>query len=318
MGSFNKFKKVLEEKGSFLLICHIDPDGDAIGSMMALKDYLKRAGKKTYMLSKDSIPEVFSFLDSGEEIRNDWPQKFEAIILLDNGDFKRTGFTEEILRQKKNGIPVINIDHHPKNDIWKIASVNLSNPEASSTCEILAGIFLSENMMITPSVATSLLAGIFYDTGGFQHQNTSKIVLDLTSELLKRGARLKRISEKLSGSRPISLFKLWGIALKRLAISNRYKLAVSFLKRDDLLATGASEEEISGLVNLLNSIPEAQAALLIYESADGKIKGSLRTEKDDLDLSKLAIHLGGGGHKKAAGFSITGQIEKDKHSWHII
>jgi phosphoesterase RecJ-like protein len=317
MGSFSKLKDVLEEKESFVLVCHIDPDGDAIGSLCAMGEVLEANQKRATLVSKDNIPEIFDFIDGVCKISSEWPSKYDAIILLDNGDFRRTGFQKEILEAKQSGIPIINIDHHPKNDIWRISNINMANIEASSTSEIIFELLERLSWKITPTVATSLLAGIFYDTGGFQHQNTSKRVLDITGELLRRGGKLKKISERLISSRSISLFKLWGIALNRLNIHPNYKISISFLTRADLAETGSKEEEISGLVNLLNTAVESRGALLLYESQDGKIKGSLRTEKEDVDMSKLATILGGGGHKKAAGFSFNGKIVKNKKGCEI-
>ena len=167
-------------------------------------------------------------------------------------------------------------------------------------------------------MATALLTGIYFDTGGFRHQNTTNEVLSIVSELLKKGARLNKITENIDNQRPISLFKLWGIALDRLRLNKKYGLSVSVITMEDIEKAGATEEEISGLVNLLNSAPESSVALLLCESFGDKIKGSLRTESDQIDISKLAKSLGGGGHKKAAGFTINGRIELEDGSWKIV
>lgn len=317
MSSFLRLKDVLEEKESLVLVCHVDPDGDAIGSLCALGWVLEAKGKKVSLVSKDQIPEVFDFIDGVPKITSIWTEKCDAIILLDNGDFRRTGFSKEILEAKKSGVSIINIDHHPKNDIWRIANINLAETKSSSTSEIIYELLIRLDFPITPSIATSLLAGIFYDTGGFQHQNTTRRVLDIAGELLRKGAKLKKISERLVSLRSIQLFKLWGIALNRMTVHPEYKISISFLTHNDLIETGASEDEISGLVNLLNTAVESRGALLLYESQDGKIKGSLRTEKDDVDMSKLATILGGGGHKKAAGFSLTGKMIENETGWKI-
>jgi phosphoesterase RecJ-like protein len=180
--------------------------------------------------------------------------------------------------------------------------------------KILVGL----NYEINPSIATALLTGIFYDTGGFRHPNTSKQVLDIASDLLKKGARLKKISENIANSKPISVFKLWGLALSRLRLNPELGVSVSVLTQQDLIDCNASEDDISGLVNLLSSAPESRAALLLYETKDAKIKGSLRTERDNIDLAKLAQLLGGGGHKKASGFTIPGKLKIDDGHWEII
>ena len=331
--NFDKLKKVLEEKRSFVLVCHIDPDGDAIGSLSALAEVLESSDKVVYRVCKDHIPDIFNFLANSSLIQSHWPEPpapraratsesmtggFDAIILLDNGDFRRTGFTEEILSAKNRNIPIINIDHHPKNDLWRVANINCADDSVSSTCEILFNILTDFWYEINNSVATSLLAGIFYDTGSFQHQNTTQKVLEITSELLKKGAKLKTISQKMVNARSLALFKLWGIALRRLTVNSQYGISYSILTQKDLKETAATEEEISGLVSLLNTNASSKAALLLYETGDGKIKGDLRTENDHLNLSKFAELLSGGGHRKAAGFTITGGIEASDGKWRII
>lgn len=316
--NYSKLKTILSEATSFVLVCHVDPDGDAIGSMAALGETLESQGKKVYRICKDLVPEVFNFLTGTNLIENKWPSGFDAVILLDNGDFHRTGFTEEILLSKNKNIPIINIDHHPKNDIWRLAKVNCADDSVSSTCEILYDILASFSWEINNSVATALLTGIFYDTGSFQHANTTTKVLEITSELLKKGAKLKLISQKLVNARSMALFKLWGIALSRLSVNEKYRVSYSVLMQKDLEKTNATEDEIFGLVNLINTNADSKAALLLYETADGRIKGSLRTENDTVNLTKLAELLGGGGHKKAAGFTISGEIKSDGMSWKII
>ena len=319
MGAFLKLKQALEEKKSFILICHVEPDGDAVGSMLAIKEYLESRDCLVAAVCRDKTPKVLNFLSGIGEIKQELPDfKPEAVILLDNGDFKRTGFQEEILRLKDQGVSIINIDHHPKNDLWKLVTINYADDQASSACEIVYRILTGLKHTLNSSLATKILAGIYLDTGGFRHPNTSDTVLGIVSELLKRGAKLKKISENMENSRPISMFRLWGIALKRLYFNEELGISVSVITAADLAETGASEEEISGLVNLLNSAPESRASLLLYETKDAKIKGSLRTDRDDVDLSKLAHYLGGGGHRKAAGFTISGRIEIVGDKWRVL
>jgi len=248
---------------------------------------------------------------------NSIPVGSGPIVLLDNGDFRRTGFCEEIKQAQSSGQKVLNIDHHPKNDLWKIANINYADETASSTCEILYRLFGGLGMEITPEIATALLAGIFYDTGGFHHSNTCKAVLEIVSDLLRRGGKLKKIADKIGGNRSVPMLKLWGIALSRLRLNNA-GVSVSVLTREDIESTKATEEEISGLINLLNSAPESRIALLLHETLDGKIKGSLRTENDAVDVAQLAKLLGGGGHKKAAGFTIDGRIKIEGKDWKVI
>lgn len=302
-----------------MLICHERPDGDSVGSLLALGVALQSLGKRVTLVSSDPVPDVFKFLDGWQSIQNDFLSgDYKAVVLVDNGDCRRTGFGERIIALKKRSIPLVNIDHHTKNDLWRIANINYVDTEASSTCELIYQIIIGLDIAITPTIATALMTGIYTDTGGFRHSNTSKGVLEVSSELLKKGAKLRTISSNVSNSHSVSMLKLWGIALSRLSMNHDFGLAYSVLTRGDIEQVGANDEEVSGLVNLINAIPECRAALLLYETADGKIKGSLRTESESLDLSKLANLLCGGGHKKACGFSFSGHLEQAEDVWQAI
>ncbi|HOX41905.1 MAG TPA: DHH family phosphoesterase, partial [bacterium] len=252
-------------------------------------------------------------------IERDIPDKrFDAVILLDNGDFRRTGFVDELKALKSSGVPIVNIDHHTRNDLWKFVNINYANESASSASELVYELMVRLGWEITPSIATSLIAGIYNDTGGFRHPNTTDNVLMIVADLLKKGGNLKKVAKNIENSRPVSLFKLWGIALDRMVIDSRFNLAVSYLTQKDITRCESSEDDIPGLVNLINAVPQVRATLLLYEGSDGKIKGSLRTERDDVDVSVLAQLLGGGGHKRAAGFSFHGRIEKRGNSVVIV
>lgn len=317
--SFQKLEEVLSTHNNFLLIGHEKPDGDVVGALVSLGLYLKKTGKKCRLICKDNIAEVFSFLLDGVEVENDFLLgDYEVIILLDNGDLRRTGFRERILKAKKKGVKIVNIDHHPQNDIWKIADLNIADPVWPSTCFILYRYFKETKVEIDRRQATALLSGIYYDTGGFQHSNTSGEVLNATGELLRLGAKLKIISKSVTYSKSANMLKLWGVALSKAKVREEYGIIVSVLTKPDIESCSASEEEISGLVNLLSSASEARAAILIYETSDGRIKGSVRTEDDGFDASRFAEALGGGGHKKAAGFLIEGKIEKLNNAIRII
>jgi phosphoesterase RecJ-like protein len=213
---------------------------------------------------------------------------------------------------------VINIDHHTRNDLWKMVDINYISEESSSTSEIVYKLLVGLGWTVSPTMATALLAGVYTDTGGFKHPNTSGMVLDVVADLLRCGGKLRKIAENIENSRSVDLFRLWGIALNRLKYNAKYGISVSVLTQKDLLETAAAEDDIAGLINLLNSTPESKAALLLYETADARIKGSLRTESDQIDVSALARNFGGGGHRRASGFSFRGRIEITGDSWRII
>lgn len=319
MKKFNHLKKLIDENESFLLIGHVKPDGDTVGALRAFRNYLVEHQKNVTVALLDPIPEMFSYLDSKDFISKDFLfGNFDMVVLLDCGDLNRTGYAKRIEAAKKKKIPIINIDHHPKNDIWKMTKHNFADPNASSTCEILFNYFKEMGIQVDSNMATALLSGIYNDTGGFKHTNTSNEVLRIASKLLSLGAKFKKVSQSVSQSKSVEMLKLWGIALNNIIERHDLGLVVSVLTLKEIKSTGASEEEVFGLVNLLATAHEARASMLIYETEDGKIRGSLRTEDNNIDVSRFASLFGGGGHKKASGFVIEGRIEKVKNNIRIV
>ena len=291
---------------NILVLLHQSPDGDTISSALALGTYLRRIGKKVDLAVNDGIPEVFEFLLSEEDIKKDFLLgDYDLIIAVDCGDALRTGFPAR-LEQISKTKPLINIDHHFRNNLHKIAAFNLVDPEAAATSQIIYELLKEFGAKIDSKLATYVLAGIYYDTGGFHHSNVTKRTLEVVSDCVRLGGRMSQIVKNISANKKTSSLKLWGIALKKMKVkSNGVVYAV--LKNKDLVEAGAHTDEASGLVNLINSVSESKLALLLIETPDGKIKASLRTENDNVDVSAFARLFGGGGHRKAAGFT----IEKD-------
>jgi len=319
MKKFKDLQKLIDENEKFLLIGHVKPDGDALGALFSFDNYLKSHKKKSTIVLKDSVPELFSYIISGKEVEIDFLTKdFDVIVFLDCGDLKRTGFADQIISAKKNKILIANIDHHPRNDIWKLTKYNFSDPNASSTCEIIYNFFNDIDIKIGSKTATALLSGIYYDTGGFLHSNTSNDVLRIASRLMSMGAKLKKISKSVNQKRSVAMLNLWGIALNNIVERSDLGLVVAVLTNKDIVNSKANEEEISGLVNLLATASEARVSMLIYETLDGKIRGSLRTEDNSVDVSKFASLFGGGGHRRASGFVIDGKISKSKNFIKIV
>lgn len=316
--NISKFKQLIEDKENFLLITHLSPDGDAVGATVAFFEYLKSRGKNVKMIADTPVPEIFSYLKWADQFKDDFLiGDYDAIILLDCGDLRRSGFADRIL-ESKGKVKIVNIDHHPQNDIWKIATVNLADTSSPSTCQILYQLFTGWGVKISIDQATALLTGIYYDTGGFLHSNTNNQVFDVTSQLLHLGAKLKKIQKSVWQSRTTPMLKLWGLALNKMIVDRKLGLIISIIRQEDIEKLNACEDDLSGLVNVLDLAEEAKAAILLYETSDGKIKGSLRTEKDNIDVSCIAAMFGGGGHKKAAGFTIDGQFEKTRNGWKVI
>jgi len=301
MQKFEEIRSLISSSQNILILLHSFPDGDTISSSLALCDYLKRIGKKVDCAVKEGIPPVFNFLPGVSEIKNDFLLgDYDLIFAIDCGDANRTGFPirlEQVCKTK----PLINIDHHLRNNLHKISKVNLVDDRASAAAEIVFKLLKFVNADIDARIATYILAGIYYDTGGFQHPNVTVETLKIASECLRLGGRIGLVSQNLSFSRKSSTLKLWGVALKKMRVKEN-GIVLTYLSRSDLKLCNATEDDASGIVNLINTVPQTKVAILLVETETGKIKASLRTESDKIDVSRLARLFEGGGHRKAAGF----------------
>lgn len=297
---------------SFKIFTHKNPDGDAIGSALALKKILELKNKSAEALVFDSLDLRFRFLPgiSGIKIRNEFADEGDSLfIYLDCHSPDRTGFQSSLFEGKES----IVIDHHMAGGRKELEnSLRIVDSAASSTAEIILNLAEGLNWKMDRDVSLCLLAGILSDTGTFQHSNTSSKALSAVSRLVKSGINLKRLAENLFKRREFGgSLKIWGEILARISVDQNTKMAISFVSLEDLKKYGVGEDELAGLVNLLSGIPESDFSLLLVENKFGKIKASLRSESyKGVDVAKIAKAFGGGGHKLAAGFEIEGRIEE--------
>lgn len=315
---YNRILYFLKKYNNFLLIGHIKPDGDAIGSMLALHLALRKLGKDTILACDDALSDRFDYLPDSSKIilLKDAPkiiENIDLVITLDSATYELTGLNNHF--QRKDLPTILNIDHHHDNPEY--GNINYIEAESSSVCEIIFKLIKELNVKISADIATCILNGIFVDTDSFKNPNTSIDTLRITSYLLSRGADLKSITRNNLKDKSLSTLKLWGIALARLSKNNKLGIISTIITRNDLKKCGAAYEDLEGVANFLNSIPEAKASLVLSERDDNEIKGSFRTLHDNVDVSKIAALFGGGGHKKAAGFSIEGNLSNQQGHWKI-
>jgi len=311
-----KIKETFDESDKILILLHLNPDGDTICSSLALAHYLESQGKKVDCAAKEKIPDVFSYLPGIDKIRNDFLiGDYDVVVAVDCSDAKRTGFPVRLEQVCKNKV-FVNIDHHPQNNLRKITSLNLVDETAAAAAQIIWDFLEFAGAKIESDLATYILAGIYYDTGGFQHSNVSEKTLKIASQCLHLGGRMGLISDNINISKTSQSLKLWGTALSRMHYSKN-GIIYSILTRKDMLETGAKDEDASGVINLINTIDSAKLSILFVEGVDGTIKASLRTESDDIDVADLARVFGGGGHKKAAGFTVEGKLLRTERGWKV-
>jgi bifunctional oligoribonuclease and PAP phosphatase NrnA len=318
MTSLERIIELITTYDRFVILMHEKPDGDTIACSLAFARVLRQLGKSVQCVSKDAIPKPFQFLPDIETIQSDFlAGDYEVMIVLDCGDLRRTGFPERVRGFAKHQRRVIHIDHHQKSDLYKLANVRLFDSSASATSEVLYPLFQLLPITIDADIATCLLTSLYYDTGAFKHANTTKGVLRLAAQLLSLGGRLREITQHVELTKSVSALKLWGIALARAKRHQSLKIVTSLLTQEDIRSSGASEEDVAGIVNLLNSVPGSKAAILLSETQNGMIRASLRTEDSKVDVAQLAALFGGGGLRRASGFCLPGKIVVHNNNWHV-
>jgi bifunctional oligoribonuclease and PAP phosphatase NrnA len=312
---YEELKQLINNSKNILVISHKKPDGDTIGANCGMSLALKNLGKEVQSCCIDKIPEKLQFLPYTKYFKTDISfQNVDLIIAIDCGAFYMSGYHEKIPDIWNKGMPVVNIDHHPSNDSF--GKINIIENKSASTTIIIYKIFTALNIKITPEMATSLLTGIYTDTGSFMHSNTNKEVYEIASDLIKMGGNFNLIIKSIFKNTSISTLKLWGKALLNAKL-NEEGVIMTALTNEDFIECESNPEELSGVIDLINSVPNTKFSVLLNEDKRGNVKGSFRTNRETVNVSEIAQIFGGGGHKKAAGFTIPGKLEKEVR-WKII
>ncbi len=299
-----------------LCICHRNPDGDAAGALLGIGLLLERAFPHipVFLQCCDPVPETFRFLPGAERVRQSLAlSPGDIVLFLDCAEPKLTDMHESHPALFDGTVPSINIDHHPGNT--RFATVNIIVPEASSTCEIVADIAETLGWKIEGAVATCLLTGVYTDTGGLLHSNTTAKVYRTVAKLLRAGACRQAIVTAVFRTAKLSTLKLWGRVLEKISLTEEGG-AISAVTEEDFRATGADYSALTGAIDYVNAVPGMRFSLILSERG-GKVKGSLRTLRDDVDVAAMASKLSGGGHRKAAGFAVPGKL-KPEVRWTVV
>lgn len=313
--SFEEIISLFRNVQRVTLISHRRPDGDTLGASLALHFALQKLGKQTTLACIDQPSKRFSFLPDIEKLKRHFLYDAQDLLIVsDAGESKMTGYHEIIPEFLLNDIPILNIDHHISNNYF--GKYNFVDPKAASTTVIVYELLQAMEIEIDKAIATCLLTGIYNDTGGFMHSNTDLRVFKAAADLASYGASSTTISRFLLREKSFEQLKVWGLALNRLR-RNEERVVSSILKLDEIHSCGATSDETGGVIDLINTIADAKFAVLVAEDEKGFVKGSFRTQHDDVDVSKIAAQFGGGGHRKAAGFRIPGKIREEK-VWKVV
>lgn len=309
----------LRDSNNIVLMGHTKGDSDSFGSMIGLKFALEKLDKTVTILAESDFPGYLNFLNDYVDVRleQDLPKPFDLLVVLDCAEASITSFPEYINLAKNNHINVLQVDHHTKGGLAKIADISWADTNYCAVCEMVYELVIGLNIEIDKKIATSLLAGIEGDTSGFQNQNTSENCMLVASELITNGGRLNKIVRGASSSRDVDTLKLWGLVLDRLKI-NEDGIAISYLSYKDAEKLGISKTDFGPVTNFLNSVKGVKILMFVTDDKEGYIKVSLRTRDDKVNVAKIAKSFGGGGHVKAAAFRFPGSFELENNLVKIV
>ena len=300
----------LRDHDRFLVVTHENPDGDALGSLLATTLALRRLGKdvEMYLGGSGSLPREYAFMQL-DGLRRDLPDDLEQRVLVAVDCAKADRIGPEPNPVERASL-VIDIDHH--HDNTRFGDLNLIVADASSTGEVLRDLIRELDVELTPDLAEPLYIALVTDTGRFQYTNTTPKSLRLAAELVDAGADLHAVFQQVYESVEFAKLKLLARALERARVLEGGLIIVSHLLRTDFAEVGAAEPYSEGIIDYLRAVEGAELAALIREPPrdDGPTRRvSLRASVDELDVSAIARMFGGGGHRQAAGFSSDASID---------
>ncbi|WP_366921682.1 bifunctional oligoribonuclease/PAP phosphatase NrnA [Metallumcola ferriviriculae] len=304
----NKIVAVLKKHQNILITSHVIPDGDSIGSTLALGLALKSMGKNVIMVNNDPVPEMYGFLFGSDEIK----QSSEIVdvpalcVAVDCTGLERIGdeLQQIIIRRQPQ---VINIDHHISNT--NFGSYNVIDPEAAAAGEMIYDLIAAMGVELNIHMANALYVALATDTGSFQYGNTKQKTLEIASLLLGKGVKSGIINQTLHENRSLTSIRLLAAVLPSLNVSEDGQLAYMWVDIETMQRLGADSEHCEGFVNYPKSIKGVKIALFFRQMDKHTVKVALRS-KDDYDVNRIARVFGGGGHAKAAGCSVNASLDE--------
>lgn len=294
------FGDLISRAERVLIISHIRPDGDAVGSLLGLGLMLEELGKEVNLVLEDGVPKVFHHLSGIDKVFREASGVYDLVIVVDSSDIERIGSVLDDF-----GEPDVNIDHHPTNTHF--AKLNLVRDNAVATVEIIYDLALALSLPINLPIAEALLTGLLTDSLGFRTSNSSARTLRIAAELMERGANLQVLYRKAMMEKSFEAIRYWGQGLSR--IQREERLIWTSLTLEDRKAADYPGRDDADLVNILSRIGNMDVCLVFVEQTDGSVKVSWRAQPG-FDVAAIATKFGGGGHKPAAGAEIKGNLER--------
>lgn len=297
--------QLIEQQQNFMITSHIRPDGDGLGSGLALYWMLRDLGKEVDVVLRDRVPPSYNVLPASDlvVVQDDVDKKYDAAFIIECSDVDRPG-----LPSLRNQF-VVNIDHH--STTVPFGDINWIDPTAAAVGEMIYNLCKALGVEVTKEIAECIYTALLTDTGSFHFSNTTERTLKIASELVRRGVEPARISEALFYSAPFSKIKLLGLVLSNIQRDESGRIAWITLDRSTVYEADASEEDSDGIVNHALSIGDVEAVAFFKELMPGSYRISLRS-KGKNNVAKVAELFGGGGHRNAAGCRIEGDFEDVK------
>ncbi|MCK9858129.1 bifunctional oligoribonuclease/PAP phosphatase NrnA [Paenibacillus sp. ATY16] len=296
----------MREGDDFLVVSHVQPDGDAISSTSVIGWMLDQLGKTKTLINEGESPSRLNYLRGFDQIvnyRKDKPgQTYTHVIAVDCADFRRIGEVSALFAQDAK---ILNIDHHPTNDGF--GAVNVIRPDAAATVEILFDLIDLSGLNIDVECATAIYTGLLTDTGGFRYSNTSPKVMDVASRMLSHGAPGHQLADHLLEKMTMAKLKLLQRCLARLTFTDDQQIGWLYVGKNDMKEVGAVPDDLEGIVNYALNIDGVEVGILFKETEDGGVKASLRSA-GKANVAAIAQALGGGGHVRAAGCRMQGTL----------
>lgn len=313
MSKIEAVAEAIRNSSRVIISTHKAPEGDAIGSMLALLNALRDMGKTCHAVLSDNVPENLKFLSLADEIRKEAEGPltgYDLGLIVDCTDPDRAGMASAAIAE----IPmVVNIDHHRTNA--RFGDIHLVDEKASATGELVYRVLKALPVEISPQIATAIFTAIITDTGSFHFSNASAESLHVAGEMVACGAVPPEIADEVFDSREPAGLQLLGLVLGTLEFEMGDRIGSAVVLKEMLREVRATREMIEGVIDLIRSVRGVEVAILFGELGEGVFKVSFRS-KGDLDVAAVAAHFGGGGHKNAAGCMMYGTLDKIMHAVH--
>jgi bifunctional oligoribonuclease and PAP phosphatase NrnA len=292
----------IRARKSFCVVGHIRPDGDCVGSQLALALALLSQGKQVACWNEDPVPQKYAFLDPDRLIQKPHPGlRFDCVIALDAASFERLGKVGPCIARRKL---LINIDHHRSNTCY--GDINWVSAREPSTGELVFRLLKAARWPITKPIADALFTAVSTDTGSFQYHTTQPGTYHVAGELVHRGANLARICHEVYQSYPLSRARLLKHVYSHFRLTHQDQIAYLWLKKADFARTGAESADSEGLIDHIRAIEPVVVACVFEEMAPDLTRVSLRSKSEKVNVNNILAQFGGGGHAAAAGARIPG------------